>query len=126
AELLLEASSEAAPMQHRSTPTAAVVVEPDRVELASAEVPDPGPSEIRIRVEGCAICRSCLGAFQGRDWLYYPLDPGALGHDAWGVVKAVGAEVDRFQPGDRVAGLADAAFATETLMDARTAVLLPP
>ena len=41
----------------------------------------------------------------------FPTEPGGLGHEAWGVVDAVGAEVEGFAPGDRVVTLSQHSYA---------------
>ena len=69
---------------------------------ASADVPDPdrgGPGDAVVRVTRSAICGSDLHFFHGKA----PIEPGdVLGHEAVGVVEAVGPGVERFSPGDRV------------------------
>jgi alcohol dehydrogenase len=65
--------------------------------------PDPTisePADAVIRVTRSAICGSDLHALSGR----LPMQPGEpLGHEAVGVIEAVGADVARFRVGDRVA-----------------------
>lgn len=72
----------------------------ERVEVA--EVPDPvlvEPSDAIVRVGLTAICGSDLHLYHGKA----PLEPGdTMGHEAIGVVDAVGSSVKRFAPGDRV------------------------
>ena len=72
----------------------------ERVEVA--EVPDPvlvEPSDAIVRVGLTAICGSDLHLYHGKA----PLEPGdTIGHEAIGVVDAVGSSVTRFAPGDRV------------------------
>ncbi len=69
-------------------------------EVVSRDVRDPGPSEIRIRVEACGVCHSDAvtkgGAYPG---LTLPRVPG---HEIAGRVDAVGANVRAWKPGDRV------------------------
>jgi D-arabinose 1-dehydrogenase-like Zn-dependent alcohol dehydrogenase len=69
-------------------------------EVASRDVRDPGPGQIRVRVEACGVCHSDAltkaGAFPG---LTLPRVPG---HEIAGRVDAVGANVTAFKPGDRV------------------------
>jgi S-(hydroxymethyl)mycothiol dehydrogenase len=69
------------------------------VRLAEIEVPDPGPGEARVSVEACGVCHTDLhyrdGAIGG-DWPYL------LGHEAAGVIEAVGPDVSGLQPGDYV------------------------
>lgn len=69
-------------------------------ELVEREIPQPGPRQIRIRVEACGICHSDAfvksGAFPG---LQLPRTPG---HEIAGRVDSVGAEVAAWKPGDRV------------------------
>ena len=69
-------------------------------EVASREVRDPGPGEIRIRVEACGVCHSDAmtrsGVFPG---LTLPRVPG---HEIAGRVDAVGANVTAWKAGDRV------------------------
>jgi threonine dehydrogenase-like Zn-dependent dehydrogenase len=67
--------------------------------------PEPGPGEIRIRLEGCGVCASNLEPWAGQEWMTYPGDAGGLGHEGWGVVDAVGEGVRAFAAGDRVATL---------------------
>jgi threonine dehydrogenase-like Zn-dependent dehydrogenase len=66
------------------------------------EVPDPRieePSDATVRVTRTAICGSDLHFFHGKA----PIDPGEImGHEAAGVVEAVGEDVRRFRVGDRV------------------------
>ena len=71
-----------------------------RVEVA--EVPEPrieDPADALVRVSVSAICGSDLHFFHGKA----PLEPGeTIGHEAVGVVEAVGPEVTTFRPGQRV------------------------
>lgn len=80
----------------------AVVFEREGV-VRVADVPEPvveEPGDAVVRVSRVAICGSDLHFLHGKA----PIDPGdVLGHEAMGVVQAVGEDVRRFQPGDRVA-----------------------
>jgi D-arabinose 1-dehydrogenase-like Zn-dependent alcohol dehydrogenase len=68
-------------------------------ELVEREFPDPGPGEVRIRVQACGVCHSDsvtkLGLFPG---IAYPRVPG---HEVAGFLDAVGEGV-RFKIGQRV------------------------
>lgn len=104
---------------------AAVLAEPGRFEIATVPRPAPGPGELRIRLQGCGICASNLPAFEGRDWFKYPLPPGDLGHEGWGIVDACGAGVDSIRPGARVAALSFRAYAEYDIARADAVVPLP-
>lgn len=71
--------------------------------LVVEEVPDPEPARdgAVVRVEACGICRSDWHAWVG-DMGDRIRPPHVLGHEFVGVVEAVGPEVRRFSPGDRV------------------------
>src|SRR6202163_4123256 len=64
------------------------------------EIPTPaiGRGEILVRVEACGICHTDL-----KKIAYNLLDPPRVyGHETAGVVAAVGSDVKRYRPGDRV------------------------
>jgi threonine dehydrogenase-like Zn-dependent dehydrogenase len=71
-------------------------------EVRVSDVPDAAveePGDALVRVTRSAICGSDLHFFHGKA----PIEPGdVLGHEAVGVVEAVGTDVGRFSPGDRV------------------------
>jgi threonine dehydrogenase-like Zn-dependent dehydrogenase len=71
-------------------------------EVRVTDVPDPEieePGDAVVRVTRTAICGSDLHFFHGKA----PIDPGdVLGHEAVGIVESIGADVQRFSPGDRV------------------------
>ncbi len=65
---------------------------------------EPGRGEIRVRVGAGGICGSDLHYFRHGGFGVVRLrEPMVLGHEIAGVVEAVGAEVARVRPGDRVA-----------------------
>jgi threonine dehydrogenase-like Zn-dependent dehydrogenase len=53
------------------------------------------------------------------------MDPGQLGHEAWGTVDAVGPDVDGFSPDDRVAFLSNHAYAEYDVADTGAVIHLP-
>lgn len=62
--------------------------------------PEPGPSEVRVRVRACGLCRTDLHVVEGDlPPRRMPLIPG---HQAVGVVDGVGAGATRFREGDRI------------------------
>lgn len=70
-----------------------------RLELEERELPAPGPGELRIRVEACGVCHSDAMTVEGL-WpgIEYPRIPG---HEAIGVVDAVGPGVEGWATGAR-------------------------
>src|SRR5690606_5929206 len=101
------------------------IVAPGTIAVNDVIVREPGPGEVRSRLEGCGVCGSNLPVWEGRDWFEYPLDPGAPGHEGWGVIDAVGDEVSDLEPGDRVAALSYHAFAELDVAAASSVVRLP-
>ena len=86
-----------------ATMRAAELVEPGApLRLVRRGIPEPGPGEVRVRVEACGVCGSDVflqkGGFGAR--VTWPVVPG---HEAAGVVDALGEGVTEFAPGDQVA-----------------------
>jgi len=98
---------------------------PGRISVDEVTVPEPGPGQVRIRLEGCGVCASNLTPWSGPDWMKFPTDPGGMGHEGWGVVDAVGEGVHEFSVGDRVAALSYNSYAEYDVADASATVKLP-
>lgn len=105
--------------------TAAVIIAPETIEMRRRALPEMGPAQVLVRLEGCGVCASNLPVWEGREWFDYPFEPGAPGHEGWGIVEAVGAEVNEFKPGDRVGMLSYHAFASHDVADVSAVVRLP-
>jgi threonine dehydrogenase-like Zn-dependent dehydrogenase len=104
---------------------AAVLAAPGRVRLDETEIPEPGPGQVRVRLEGCGVCASNLTPWAGPEWMQFPTEPGSLGHEGWGVVDAVGDGVEGLSAGQRVAALSYKSYAEYDLADADAVVPLP-
>jgi len=104
----------------------ACLTAPGRIELREHDPVSPGAGQVRVRLEGCGVCGSNLPVWQGRPWFRYPLEPGSPGHEGWGVIDCVGAGVEEFSIGDRVALLGYHSFAEHDCAPAETLVRLPP
>ena len=107
------------------TMRAAVLTGAGKLEIEHVPLPEPGPGQVRIRLEGCGVCASNLTPWEGPEWMQFPTEPGALGHEGWGVVDAVGAGVVDLLPGDRVGALSGNAYAEYDLADSANVVKLP-
>jgi 2-desacetyl-2-hydroxyethyl bacteriochlorophyllide A dehydrogenase len=110
---------------NRRTMRAARIVAPRQVEIDEIAVPEPGAGEVRIQVDGCGVCGSNLPMWRGRPWFHYPIEPGAPGHEGWGRVDQVGAQVDGVRPGERVAFLSSRAYAEYDIARADSLVRVP-
>ncbi|MCA0438505.1 MAG: S-(hydroxymethyl)mycothiol dehydrogenase [Actinobacteria bacterium] len=69
------------------------------VELVDIVVPDPGPGEAVVTVQACGVCHTDLHYREGGINDEFPF---LLGHEAAGVVEAVGEGVTDVAPGDYV------------------------
>jgi D-arabinose 1-dehydrogenase-like Zn-dependent alcohol dehydrogenase len=69
-------------------------------EIVERDIPQPGPGQVRIRVQACGVCHSDVlvkeGGFPG---LVYPRVPG---HEVAGVIDGAGPGVTRWEKGQRV------------------------
>ncbi|OBK72936.1 S-(hydroxymethyl)mycothiol dehydrogenase [Mycobacterium sp. 1274761.0] len=69
------------------------------VEVVDVVIPDPGPGEVVVDIQACGVCHTDLTYRDGGINDDYPF---LLGHEAAGVVDAVGDGVTNVQPGDFV------------------------
>lgn len=69
--------------------------------IEDVAIPVPGPGEILVKVAACGVCHTDLHAADG-DWPAKPTPPFIPGHEAAGVVAALGAGVTEFAEGDPV------------------------
>ncbi|MEV5150298.1 S-(hydroxymethyl)mycothiol dehydrogenase [Streptomyces sp. NPDC052727] len=69
------------------------------VSVETVLVPDPGPGEALVRVQACGVCHTDLHYREGGIPDGFPF---LLGHEASGVVEAVGEGVTQVAPGDFV------------------------
>jgi S-(hydroxymethyl)mycothiol dehydrogenase len=69
------------------------------VEVTTVLVPDPGPGEALVAVQACGVCHTDLHYREGGIGEDFPY---LLGHEAAGVVEAVGDGVTGVAPGDFV------------------------
>jgi S-(hydroxymethyl)mycothiol dehydrogenase len=69
------------------------------VSVETVLVPDPGPGEAVVSVQACGVCHTDLHYREGGITDDYPF---LLGHEAAGVVEAVGDGVTDLDPGDYV------------------------
>src|SRR5881628_4101250 len=100
------------------TMRAAVVTGAGKLMIQDAPLPEPGPGQVRIRLEGSGVCASNLTPWAGPEWMQFPTEPGALGHEGWGIVDALGDGVAGLRPGERVAALSYRAYAEYDLAEA--------
>ncbi len=64
------------------------------------QTPHPGPDEVMIQVKACGICGSDIHGMDGSSGRRIP--PLVMGHEAAGVISALGDQVTEWQVGDRV------------------------
>jgi S-(hydroxymethyl)mycothiol dehydrogenase len=69
------------------------------VSIETIVVPDPGPGEALVRVQACGVCHTDLHYREGAINDDFPF---LLGHEASGIVEAVGPGVTNVVPGDFV------------------------
>lgn len=69
------------------------------VSIETIVVPDPGPGEALVKVQACGVCHTDLHYREGGINNDFPF---LLGHEAAGIVEAVGPDVKNVAPGDFV------------------------
>jgi S-(hydroxymethyl)mycothiol dehydrogenase len=69
------------------------------VTVETIIVPDPGPGEALVRIQACGVCHTDLHYREGAIGDEFPY---LLGHEAAGIVEAVGPDVVGVAPGDFV------------------------
>ncbi|MBI4305423.1 MAG: zinc-binding dehydrogenase [Chloroflexi bacterium] len=71
-----------------------------RFEIAQIPTPEPGPSQVLVKVHSCGICGTDVHAV-----MYEIAPPGTvLGHEFSGTITKTGGKVSRWKVGDRVVG----------------------
>jgi threonine dehydrogenase-like Zn-dependent dehydrogenase len=99
---------------------------PRKLECAELPIPEPGPGQVRVKVAYSGICGSDVEAYLGHRQPEWLSDPSILGHEAAGVVDAVGPHTPGVQPGDRVMLAAWGSFADYAISDLTCVMKLLP
>ena len=84
----------------QKTYKAVEVSSPGKLTLVDRPVLDPGPNQVRLRVEACGVCHSDAATVEGGfPGLTLPRVPG---HEIIGRIDALGTSVSRWKVGQRV------------------------
>jgi NADPH2:quinone reductase len=95
---------------------------PEVLEAVEVDTPTPKPDQVLVRHHAVGV--NFIDTYQ-RSGLYPMKYPAILGQEAAGVVEAVGADVTRFKPGDRVAYNGPGGYAEFGVAPAGRVVALP-
>jgi NADPH:quinone reductase len=97
---------------------------PDVIEWVEADLPSPGPGEVRVR--HTAVGLNFIDTYH-RGGLYPLSLPSGLGAEAVGIVEAVGDEAHQWQVGDRVGtfGPGLGAYSTDRIYAAKSLLPIP-
>ncbi len=79
---------------------ALLLSEYSRLEVVNVPMPRPGPDEVLVKVEACGICGSDVHGYDGSSGRRIP--PLVMGHEAAGVVAAVGPKIADLKDGQPV------------------------
>src|SRR3954471_17370976 len=93
--------------------------------ITDAPVPSPGQGEVLIRVTAAGVNFADVSRAHGT-FLDGPRPPYLAGFEAAGEVVAVGEAVTGPEPGARVVGVGDGAFAEYVVLPAAAAMPVPP
>ncbi|PPJ04557.1 NADPH:quinone reductase [Nocardia nova] len=108
---------------------------PEALEVVRVAIPEPGPRQVRIRVEAAAVNPVDIATRSGaliEAGLMAPREVIGIGWDAAGIVDRVGPEVTTFAVGQRVVGLRDlldrslGAYAEYLVLDTDAVAPAPP
>jgi threonine dehydrogenase-like Zn-dependent dehydrogenase len=88
-----------------------VIESPRNIVIKDSVLPEIGEHDVLIKLEGTGVCASNLPVWEGREWFKYPFEPGAPGHEGYGIVEATGSNSGEFKTGDKVAFLSYHAYA---------------
>lgn len=69
------------------------------ITISELELDEPGPGEVRVRIEAAGICHSDLSVVNGSRVRPVPM---LLGHEASGRIEKLGAQVEDLRVGQRV------------------------
>ncbi len=83
----------------RATGAARPYADSRPLSIETVRLDPPGPDEVLVAIRAAGLCHSDLSVIDGNRPRPLPM---ALGHEAAGVVEAVGAGVADLKPGDRV------------------------
>ena len=104
---------------------------PEVLQIEDLPPREPGPGEVRLRVEAIGLNRA-EAMFRSGQYLEPPKPPARIGYEAAGVVDAVGSGVDAFQPGDAVSVVPAfsmneyGVYGEQAVVPARAVVKTPP
>lgn len=122
----LEISSQKIPVANQVEKAKMAIIEaPGKIVFKEMDLPHPGEGEVRVKLQGCGICSSNLPVWQGREWFNYPIAPGNPGHEAWGIVDAIGEGVKGIAQRMRVTGISYNAFGSHDIFKQENIVVLP-
>jgi len=74
---------------------------PEELRFEDLEVGEPGPAEVRLKIEAIGLNRS-EAAFRAGEYPVTPKFPTLMGYEGVGLIEALGADVRGFALGDRV------------------------
>lgn len=77
-----------------------VSIERNPLESEKVHTPRPGPTQVRVKVSVCGVCRTDLQTIEGE--IHPPALPLTPGHQAVGIIDAIGRDVKGRKVGQRV------------------------
>jgi (R,R)-butanediol dehydrogenase/meso-butanediol dehydrogenase/diacetyl reductase len=90
------------------------------VRVEEAAEPEPGPGQVKVKVKYCGICGSDL-----HEYLHGPFPESPFGHEATGIIAAVGPGVTGYRDGDKVYAMTPGSYAQYTVCPQERLIRLP-